>query len=127
MLWQVLTVCRSPGGGGYGQNIAAYGTSDNAQSLSASHIAAQAITTLWYNGELELFQPSFYDLPNVDLNFEQWGHFSQIVWAATTGVGCASQFCPSNPGFFGGLPWWFTVCNYAPPGKTTPLHYLIQG
>jgi hypothetical protein len=53
-------------------------------------------------------------------DFEVWGHFSQVVWKATTHVGCATQYCP------GGLsadtplvnvPPYFTVCNYREVGN----------
>ncbi|MEW5741545.1 MAG: CAP domain-containing protein [Myxococcota bacterium] len=44
------------------------------------------------------------------------GHYTQIVWRATTSVGCARRECTvNNP--FGGGSWWFWVCDYAPPGN----------
>ena len=52
-------------------------------------------------------------------NFENWGHFSQIVWKSTKSVGCYTQSCPQ-----GVAPYdikYFTVCNYSPPGKLGPL------
>lgn len=115
-----LTKDRTPGGGGYGQNIAAFGTTNNAAGISASHIVAQAITDLWYNSELEYFLPSFYGLANGGGDFDTWGHFSQIVWTSTSGVGCSAQLCSSSSSPFSPqMPWWFTVCNYSPPGKQT--------
>jgi hypothetical protein len=36
------------------------------------------------------------------------GHFTQVVWRATTHVGCGTASCT-------GLVLW--VCNYDPPGN----------
>lgn len=39
------------------------------------------------------------------------GHYTQVVWAATTAIGCAAHACP-------GLTYGYTiVCNYAPGGN----------
>ena len=32
-----------------------------------------------------------------DIKYEVWGHFSQVVWAATTKVGCALLHAPRRP------------------------------
>jgi hypothetical protein len=39
------------------------------------------------------------------------GHYTQVVWAATTSIGCGAAVCPSLGGAF------FLVCDYAPPGN----------
>ena len=39
---------------------------------------------------------------------EATGHFTQCVWKATAGVGCAKKDCP------GGV---LMSCNYSPPGN----------
>ena len=54
-------------------------------------------------------------------DFENWGHFTQVVWKGTGSVGCASQFCPQGTIFqeFGG---WFTVCNYVAIGELLFSH-----
>jgi hypothetical protein len=41
------------------------------------------------------------------------GHFTQVIWQATTHIGCASANCPDNQGRLGTL--W--VCEYDPPGN----------
>jgi uncharacterized protein YkwD len=44
------------------------------------------------------------------------GHYTQLVWRATTSVGCATRTCTVNSPFGGG-DWHLWVCNYAPPGN----------
>lgn len=97
-------------GGGYGQNIAAGVQADNISAV---------ITELFYNNEIVNF-PKPYGQENPDMtNFENWGHFTQVVWASTTEVGCYTQDCSSsglsNVGSDVGP--YFTVCNYSPPGN----------
>ncbi|KAM3073201.1 hypothetical protein ACMFMG_008913 [Clarireedia jacksonii] len=103
-------------GGGYGQNIAAYGAT-NAQALGAQKEVAVAATNMWYNGEQTLYLPSYYGENNPDMStFESWGHYTQMVWLNTNAVGCFTQFCnPMN--IWPNLPAWYTVCNYHPPGN----------
>lgn len=89
----------------YGQNIAA---GYNAGMIS------NTITELFYDNE----EPSFiyYGQAQPDMsNFGAWGHFSQIVWKATTHVGCATWECPSlgNIPSNSGIAPIITVCNYA--------------
>lgn len=97
-------------GGGYGQNIAAGVKADNVSAV---------ITELFYNGEVGLFEGQYgKDSPDMSA-FHEWGHFSQIVWKATTEVGCATVDCSSqglsNTG--GNVPAYFTVCNYKSAGN----------
>lgn len=95
------------------------------------------ITNMLYNDEIENYPlPYGQNVPD-DSNFEQWGHYSQIVWSETTSVGCytydcspagqtATQDCNANGQSYlaqapcgpdGGVPAVFTVCNYYPEGK----------
>lgn len=121
----------SPGGGGYGQNIAA--------GVPAGNISA-IISNMWYNGEESLY-PTPYGNDSPDMsNFEKWGHYSQMVWAKSESVGCYTQTCsppgqdplkckPDGTSYLGkstcgnginspvGIPAIFTVCNYYPPGN----------
>jgi len=97
----------STGGGGYGQNIGAGSPPSDIPSM---------ISDLMYNDEINYY-PGYGGEPDMS-NFEKWGHFSQIVWKSTTGVGCATQYCPgglANAG--GGVSPYFTVCNYGPAGN----------
>jgi uncharacterized protein YkwD len=120
---EIASSCRfahnmSVSGGGYGQNLAAYG-STGAASLSPSLMLAKSITNQWYYGEVNSFLPSYYGEATPDMTyFSSWGHFSQVVWKGSSSVGCASQFCPSGT-IFAGFDSWFTVCNYVARGMSS--------
>lgn len=45
------------------------------------------------------------------------GHYTQLVWADTTHVGCAVKACTTNSPFSGRASWELWVCNYSPPGN----------
>ncbi|KAL4915122.1 CAP domain-containing protein [Aspergillus aurantiobrunneus] len=95
-------------GGGYGQNIG-YGTSADDVDIM--------ISNLMYNDEMGFFE-NLYGLATPDFGlFDKWGHFSQIVWKASTQVGCATVQCDSlgNVDSTSAVP--FTVCNYNPQGN----------
>lgn len=52
---------------------------------------------------------------------KQVGHFTQLVWKATTHVGCAKARCPppspsTNPQIRNSS-WEYVVCRYKPPGN----------
>lgn len=97
----------STGGGGYGQNIGAGSTGDEVD---------QMITNAMYNDEIGYY-PGYGGEPDMS-NFENWGHFSQIVWKSTTQLGCATQYCPNGLANVGsGVSPYFTVCNYKPAGN----------
>lgn len=101
------------GGGGYGQNIGAGSTPDQIDAM---------ITDGMYNNEMMLY-PGYGSEPDMS-SFEGWGHFSQIVWAGTTGVGCFTQHCTGGlSGVSSSVSPYFTVCNYYPVGKySVPQH-----
>jgi hypothetical protein len=84
-----------------------------------------AATDMWYNGEFNHFLPSYYGQATPDMgNFEAWGHMSQLVWAASTKVGCSSVFCPRGTAY-DNMDAWYTVCNYSPPGRSPPANCQV--
>ena len=44
---------------------------------------------------------------------EKTAHFTQVVWKATTDVGCGAAWCDGR----GGTPGWYLVCQYFPAGN----------
>jgi hypothetical protein len=44
------------------------------------------------------------------------GHYTQIVWRTSVGLGCAQQRCTTGSPFGSG-PWYFLVCDYDPAGN----------
>lgn len=111
----VLTrTCRNQGAGGYGQNIDAAGYSNPVSDWSSSSVAAYAIASQWYYGEINNYDP-YYNDPSPPMGGPEFLHFTQVVWHGSQSVGCASQYCPYNT-VLGGSYGWFTVCNYHPAG-----------
>jgi len=95
-------------GGGYGQNIGA--------GFPATTMG-RFVTGSLYNGEVNAY--TYYGSePNIN-TLSQWGHFSQIVWKATTSVGCYTYDCSSTGlgNTASNVPPYFTVCNYSPQGN----------
>jgi len=99
------------GGGGYGQNLAAYGSSD-LSTASSTGAVADAITNQWYYGE-EANMPYGVDSPNI--SGPEFLHFSALLWKASTTVGCATVTCGAGTIF--SMASLYTVCNYASEGN----------
>ncbi|QEU60266.1 hypothetical protein KDRO_C07980 [Kluyveromyces lactis] len=82
-------------GGSYGENLAAGTNSDPA-----------ALVGLWYD------EINYYDYNNVtgiSHNGHDVGHFTQLVWAASTDVGCSVTKCSSGSVYL--------ICEYSPAGN----------
>jgi uncharacterized protein YkwD len=79
-------------GGPYGENLAA-GTE--------GVLDPEATVAMWYD-EIKL-----YKFPHGGFSM-QTGHFTQLVWRATTQVGCGHAQCKGND---------IWVCEYDPPGN----------
>ncbi|HYS81580.1 MAG TPA: CAP domain-containing protein [Anaeromyxobacteraceae bacterium] len=46
------------------------------------------------------------------------GHYTQLVWRSSIGLGCAIERCTTGSPFPGAdATWWNVVCDYAPPGN----------
>jgi uncharacterized protein YkwD len=100
------------GGGGYGQNLAAYGVSSGVGSLNKATLVADAITNQWYYGEVGNM-PYGQDSPNI--SGPEFLHFTQVVWKSSSTVGCATVECPAGSIFsYASL---YTVCDYKSAGN----------
>ncbi|KAK4102331.1 PR-1-like protein [Parathielavia hyrcaniae] len=104
-------------GGGYGQNLANWGSSGDPEAFGATGSVARAASNGWYNNELYLFPHEDFGKDTPDMsNFMKWGHFSQLVWANTKKVGCYTYFCEAGT-IYDTMGSWYTVCNYSPAGN----------
>lgn len=108
---------RNQGSGGYGQNLASWGTSGALTDDSRINAAAGGVSNQWYNSEMLNWQFYGLDNPPSSSSLYDWGHFTQVVWKDVTKVGCATVKCAS--GTVLSMNSWYTVCNYNPPGKFT--------
>ena len=100
---------RTAGGGGYGQNIGAGAPPNDVGAM---------LTNEMYGGEINLY-PLPWGVASPDMtNFENWGHFSQIVWNNTVSVGCATVTCSTLGNTEPDVAPYFTVCNYYPAGMS---------
>ncbi|GEQ71357.1 hypothetical protein JCM33374_g5040 [Metschnikowia sp. JCM 33374] len=78
-------------GGPYGENLA------------AGYVGGAAPVDAWYDEIRD------YDFSNPGFS-EATGHFTQVVWASTTKVGCAQVTCNNA--------WQqYTICEYSPAGN----------
>ena len=92
------------GTGGLGENIAAGAPSQTVSSAVSSWLAEQT---------------SYDHATNQCATGKVCGHYTQIVWSTTTGVGCAAASCTTNSPFgtFANGLWDFEVCDFSPPGN----------
>ncbi|PVH75649.1 PR-1-like protein, partial [Cadophora sp. DSE1049] len=101
------------GGGGYGQNLAAYGTTADMASIDLSTVVGDAVTNQWYYGEAANM-PYGQNSPATS-GVPEYLHFSQVLWKSTTKVGCATVQCGAGTIF--SYHSLYTVCNYAKTGN----------
>ncbi|KAJ4266515.1 hypothetical protein NW762_004502 [Fusarium torreyae] len=102
------------GNGGYGQNLASWGATNDIDNLK-NKAAAGGITNQWYNSEMGNWAFYGQENPPSDMNIDLYGHFTQVVWKDSTKVGCATVKCPA--GTVLSFQSWYTVCNYNPQGN----------
>ncbi|KAL7948460.1 CAP domain-containing protein [Trichoderma barbatum] len=102
------------GGGGYGQNLASWGSTGNIDDKEIES-GRRGVTDQWYNDEMENWTFYGLDNPPSGSNLDAWGHFTQVVWKDSTKLGCFTAKCPA--GTVLGMQSWYTVCNYSPPGN----------
>jgi hypothetical protein len=89
------------GNGGLGEDIAAGAPTESISGADASWVG----------------EGQYYDhASNSCASGQVCGHYTQIVWSTTTGVGCAQTSCTTGSPFGGGQ-WEMTVCDFSPPGN----------
>jgi pathogenesis-related protein 1 len=91
------------GTGGLGENVASGAPTQTVAAAVASWLGEKA---------------SYNHATNTCASGQQCGHYTQIVWSTTTGVGCAKVHCTTNSPFGAQYPAWDnSVCNFSPPGN----------
>jgi len=83
------------------------------ENLAAGYSNATATVDAW-GGER-----ASYDFGHGGFS-ETTGHFTQVVWKATTTVGCARTDCGGDDA----TPGWYVVCEYYPPGNVVGAFQL---
>ena len=85
------------------------GREDQRENLSMGYRGSSAVAMMqkWI-GEKRNFKPGVF--PDVSLtgNWEDAGHYSQMIWPTTIRVGCGTAR---------GAQWEYLVCRYSPPGN----------
>ncbi len=89
-------------GPGVGENIAAGAPTESIAQAVASWLSEVS---------------SYTYATNSCASGAQCGHYTQIIWKTTTGVGCAHVACTTGSPFGGSPKWDFSVCDYSPPGN----------
>ncbi|KAF2810291.1 PR-1-like protein, partial [Mytilinidion resinicola] len=79
------------------------------ENLASGYPNATASIEAWGN------ERAHYDFGKAQFS-EQTGHFTQLVWKASTTVGCSRTDCSGKTGAKA-APGWFVVCEYYPPGN----------
>ncbi|XP_062374607.1 GLIPR1-like protein 1 [Sardina pilchardus] len=79
-----------------------------------SSFSVEKAMKLWVDGE-----SIYYDYAHNSCKpGEMCGHYTQVVWANSSKVGCAVHLCPNGvEGFKKGPPTAYFVCNYSPAGN----------
>lgn len=73
----------------------------------ATQSSPAGLVDLWYD-EIEYYD--YNDVTGIEHDGEEVGHFTQVVWASTTEVGCAVVDCPASDGTY-------LLCEYKPAGN----------
>ena len=81
---------------------------ENLALFSPRDVTPTEVVELWAT------EADDYDYDANACTGEQCGHYTQIVWRDSVGVGCAFKECDNVAGFGPGILW---VCNYDPPGN----------
>ena len=85
------------------------------ENLATGYPSLQAAMQAWYN-EKKLYSHSNPQFAKTT------GHFTQVVWKATTKIGCGYVACNG----LHGTPGNYLVCEYNPPGNVVNAGYFRE-
>ncbi|KAL9608597.1 MAG: hypothetical protein Q9167_006587 [Letrouitia subvulpina] len=92
------------------------------ENLASGYLNVTASIEGWGN------ERSKYDFSDPHFG-EKTGHFTQLVWKATTSLGCGRQECGQageRNQAKGTAPGWFLVCEYWPRGNVNSKEQFSQ-
>jgi len=114
----------------WGENMAKSGTTDLAAKFPVFTLASQVDGWKSEEKDWDCTKTEYYDF-NTQASEDgcnktpgtMCGHFTQVVWATTTEIGCALVDCPKDTAWIG-YRSQFLVCQYNPGGNTAGAHPL---
>ena len=83
------------------------GQGENLWMGSRAAFSIEEMVGSWV-AERQLFRPGVFPQVSASGHGTDVAHYTQMIWPATTRVGCALHQAPQ---------WDFLVCRYAPPGN----------
>ncbi|KAH7411870.1 CAP domain-containing protein, partial [Phaeosphaeria sp. MPI-PUGE-AT-0046c] len=101
------------------------GQGQNLFTVSGDFFNATAgVTESWYKSEFPAMNGHYGEESLDSDTFHAVGHLTQVLWKATTGVGCYSLDCGANMKVNGATSRLnkYTVCNYSPQGNIGTLY-----
>ena len=113
--WSDLCVFQHSSGTGLGENLFA----------SAGSVPTPATAVASWESESSAY--TYAAIGDPINNFSAIGHYTQLVWASTSLVGCGVTHCTTNTPFPGFPEWDFIVCRYSPPGNFTGQFPYVAG
>jgi Cysteine-rich secretory protein family len=95
-----------------------HGTGENLWMGTRGAFSYEAMVERW-KSERRFFIPGVFPSVSRSGNWEDVGHYTQMVWPTTTHVGCAIASNATSD---------FLVCRYSPPGNVEgrPVPYLAS-
>ena len=87
---------------------------ENLYASAGKPAAPTAAVASWEGESSEYTYAAIGDPIN---DFDEIGHYTQLVWSSTTRLGCGVTHCTSNSPFPGLPAWDLVVCRYAPAGN----------
>jgi uncharacterized protein YkwD len=85
-----------------------HSSSPYGENLAAGYPSITASINKWYSEQTNYS----YNRPRFSMNT---GHFTQVIWKASTKLGCGYVACNGK----NGTPGKYLVCEYSPPGNVT--------
>ena len=108
------TWAHNPNRGSYGENIFASYTSGSGVASMTDAVNDWAAEEQYYD-----IADNTCNTANPPNEAQTCGHYTQLVWADTTTVGCGKTYCTTGSPFKGAPTpnWTFVVCDYNPEGN----------